>query len=121
MSENIYVDVAGVRQLKAPNTRDAGKLYRDMGVEPDGLTARLLELGPVEQQQVEDAWAEDAIEQAKPPPPDPNDELDAALAEVQARLSNVSTVAGLKAALNDAIDAMRGKAGRAGRIAGRPV
>ena len=54
-------------------------------------------------------------------PPDPDDELDTALAEVQARLANVSTVAGLKATLDDAINAMRGRTGRAGRIAGRPV
>ena len=56
-----------------------------------------------------------------PPPPDPNAELDAALAEVQAGLPNVSTVADLKTALNDMIDAMRGRAGKAGRVAGRPV
>lgn len=55
------------------------------------------------------------------PGPDPNTELDAALAGVQAGLANVATIASLKASLNDTIDAMRGKAGRAGRIAGRPI
>lgn len=52
---------------------------------------------------------------------DPGAELDAALAEVKARLSNVSTVADVVTALNDMLDAMRGQGGRAGRIAGRPV
>ena len=51
----------------------------------------------------------------------PTDELDAALAAVQATLASASTVAGLKTVFNDMIDAMRGKTGKAGRIAGRPV
>ena len=57
----------------------------------------------------------------EPPGPDPSDELDAALVEVQAGLAIVSTVAGLKAVVGDLIDAMRGQAGKAGRVAGRPV
>lgn len=115
----IYLkDGTGSLVPKADNARDAARLYRAVGIEPDGITARLLELSADEQRALEDEWA---IEAAKPLKLDPGAELDAALAEVQAGLSNVSTVAGLKAALNDAIDAMRGQGGRAGRVAGRPV
>lgn len=65
--------------------------------------------------------AEIAATPPAPLPPNPGDELMAALAEVQAGLGGVSTVAGLKTALIDTIKAMRGQGGRAGRIAGRPV
>jgi len=58
---------------------------------------------------------------AHTPPPDPDAELDMALAEVKAGLANVSTVADVAQVLSDMLDAMRGKAGRAGRIAGRPT
>jgi hypothetical protein len=71
-------------------------------------------------------WSYDGMNFSPPPPlpepaPDPNDELDAALAEVKAGLANVSTVADVVTALNDMLDAMRGQGGRAGRGAGRPV
>lgn len=68
--------------------------------------------------EIEQAWLD---LKAQPPPPDPGDELDAALAEIQAGLVGITTVVGLKTAIGAMIDAMRGKAGRAGRIAGRPV
>jgi hypothetical protein len=48
---------------------------------------------------------------AKFNPPDPNDELDAALAAVK----------GTGASVDDLIDVFRGKTGKAGRVAGRPV
>ncbi len=51
---------------------------------------------------------------------DPSDELDAALAEVQAGLVNILTIAATVAALNETINALRGKTGKAGRIAGKP-
>ena len=66
-------------------------------------------------------WAQVQEVMNRPPPPDPQAELDAALAQVQTTLAGVSTLIGLKTALDDTLDAMRGKAGRAGRIAGRPL
>ena len=121
MSENIYVDVAGVLQLKTPNTREAGKLYRDIGVEPNGSTGKLLELTPTAQQRVEDAWAADDVERAKPPPPDPNDELDTAIDEALVDIRAATTVLGLRAAVVKLVKGLKGQTGKKGRIAGRPV
>ena len=55
----------------------------------------------------------------EPPGPDPDDELDAALAALDP--ATVTSLAATRTFLVDMLKALRGGAGKAGRVAGRPA
>lgn len=54
-----------------------------------------------------------------PPPPDPTDELDAALTALDP--ATIISLAATRTFMTDLLKVLRGQAGKAGRIAGRPV